>query len=198
VSLLVAAASAVMVAGPVASASALPTGEVTRGQSVLEPAYNDGDGSLVYLLTPDNATVHPNEHNTAPLYLVVYPTSAKSVGTMSCQHQPLDNCPDHGPVIAALAASPGGVPAVYGAGVWGHDHLLAAPGSGGDFNIDWEPIVVLFTNSTAATTHITTLAQLHAAEAQHVVKEIPLPQATFHCSVVAAAAYNGGTPVTPV
>jgi hypothetical protein len=178
------------------AAPALPTGETQLGQSLIEPAYNDADGSFVYLLTPLHAPVHPNSHNTAPLYVIMYPTSAASaIGTVNCQHQPMDNCPDHGPLLAGLAEQV--MPAVYSGGVWGHDHILAAPGSGGDFNILWEPIAVLFTSTSAANTHITTLDQLHAAEAHSDVIEIPLPQATFHCSVVPAAPYNNGTPVPP-
>lgn len=182
--------------GGVARAAALPTGETQLGQSLIEPAYNDADGSFVYLLTPMHASINPNSHNTAPLYVIMYPTSAAAaVGTVNCQHQPMDNCPDHGPLLAGLAKSR--MPSVYGKGVWGHDHLLAAPGSGGDFNILWEPIAVLFTNSAAANTHITTLDQLHNAETNKDVFEIPLPQATFHCSVNPAAPYNNGTPVPP-
>jgi hypothetical protein len=183
-------------AGGVAHAAALPTGETQLGQSVIEPAYNDADGSFVYLITPLHPTVHPNTHNTAPLYVIMYPTSAaRAVGTVNCQHQPMDNCPDHGPLLAGLAES--AVPSVYGNGVWGHDHLLAAPGSGGDFNILWVPIAVLFTNAAAANTHITTLDQLRNSEAQHNAFEIALPAATFHCSVNPAAPYNNGTPVPP-
>jgi hypothetical protein len=40
------------------------------------------------------------------------------------------------------------------------------PGSGGDFNIAWEPILVLFTTATAANTRLTTLA--HPARLQPV------------------------------
>jgi hypothetical protein len=182
--------------GGTAGASALPTGETQLGQSLIEPAYNDANGSLIYLLTPSGAHVHPNDHNTAPLYVIMYPTSAAAaIGTVNCQHQPADNCPDHGPGLAGLAKQV--MPSVYGSGVWGHDHILAAPGSGGDFNVLWEPIAVLFTNAAAATTHITTLDQLRTAEANDDAIEIPLPQATFHCSVVSVAPYNNGTPVTP-
>lgn len=177
------------------AAASLPSGETVNGQSVLEPAYNDANGSLIYLNTP-SGPVHPNAHNTAPLYVIMYPTSAAgSIGTVNCQHQPMDNCPDHGPLLAGLAKQ--AVPAVYSGGVWGHDHILAPPGSGGDFNVLWEPIAVLFTNAAAANTHITTLAQLRAAETNGDAFEIPLPQATFHCSVVPASVYNNGTPVTP-
>jgi hypothetical protein len=184
----------------------LPSGEVVNGQATLEPAYNDANGSLIYLLTPNKAQVNPpaNGKNLAPLYVVMYPTSAAgAVGTMNCQHQPQDNCPDHGPLTAAIAKglvpsiSPG-EPGVYGAGVWGHDHLLAAPGSGGDFNQLWLPIEVLFTTTAAANTHVLTLTQLQADFAAGRAIQIPLPPAIFHCSVVSASVYNNGTPVAPV
>lgn len=178
-------------------ASSLPSGEVQLGQSLIEPAYNDANGNLLFLLTPLKAPVNPTTHNTAPLFAVMYPTSAAtSVGTVNCQHQPMDNCPDHGPLLAGLAQF--FARDVYGAGVWGHDHLLAAPASGGDFNIDWLPTLVLFTSSAAAKTHITTLDQLQSVESSGGAFEIPLPPGIFHCSVVPAAAYNSGTPVTPV
>jgi hypothetical protein len=87
------------------------------------------------------------------------------------------------------------MPSVYGGGVIGHDHLMAGPASGGDFNIAWEPVLVLFTSTAAANEHITTLAQITAALARHDVIEVPIPQATFHCSVVPAVVYWNGTPV---
>jgi hypothetical protein len=209
VRLVVAALAATMavIGGPAAGAASLPSGEVSIGNfptggSVLEPAYNDADGSMIYLSTPAGPAVHPNSHNVAPLYVIVYPTSAAgAIGTVNCQHQPADNCPDHGPTVAAVAKGltpfDPGEPGVYGGGVWGHDHILAAPASGGDFNIIWLPIAVLFTNSAAAKEHITTLAALRAAEARGDAREIPLPPATFHCGVVAAAVYNHGTPLPP-
>ena len=76
----------------------------------------------------------------------------------------------------------------------GHDHLVGIASTGGDFNVLWEPVLVLFTNATAAKTHITTLAQIQAAEAAGNAFEVPLPQLTFHCSAVSAAAYWRGTP----
>ena len=88
------------------------------------------------------------------------------------------------------------MPSVYGAGVLGHDHLVGIASTGGDFNIDWEPVILLFTSSAAADTMpITTLSQVNWALQNHVVIPIPLPQATFHCSSVSASAYNHGTPV---
>ncbi len=186
---------------PVA-ADTVQSGERTLGQSTIEPAYNDADGSAIYLLTPDKAPVHGNLHNTAPLYVIMYPSwAAATIGTVNCAHQPADNCPDHGPLLAGLAE--GAEPSVYGDGVWGHDHMLAAPGSGGDFNFAWLPIAVLFTTPSAVT-HITTLAELRAVEATQTVPgtpdaiEIPLPPATFNCAVVSGATYNHGTPVPTV
>ncbi|MBZ5637773.1 MAG: hypothetical protein LAO51_03340 [Acidobacteriia bacterium] len=183
---------------PVTVADTLPSGERQIGQSILEPAYNDLDGSLTYLLTPIKAPEKANGHAVAPLYVIMYPTAvAAQIGTVSCQHQPGDNCPDHGPALAGLAEAM--VPGVYGAGVWGHDHILTAPPgaphAGGDFNVAWLPVAVLFTSPEAASNHITTLSQLNAAIAAGQVMTIPLPAATFHCSAVASAPYDNATPV---
>jgi hypothetical protein len=183
-----------------AAADALPTGERQIGQSILEPAYNDLDGTLTYLLTPIKAPEKANGHAIAPLYVIMYPTAvADVIGTVNCQHQPMDNCPDHGPELAGLAKA--AVPDVYGAGVWGHDHVLTAPPgaphAGGDFNVAWIPVAVLFTDAQFASNHITTLGQLNAAIAAGQVMTIPLPAATFHCSAVASAPYDNGTPVPP-
>ena len=185
-----------------ASAVTLPSGERLNGQSVVEPAYNDADGTIMYLLTPSKAKAaqHVNGHAVSPLYIIMYPNSASaSVGVMNCAHQPVDNCFDHGPVLSGLAASV--FPGVYGppdgSGVWGHDHIGDGPG-GSEFNIAWEPVVVLFTNSAAANTHITTEAQLDAAEAAGDAIEIPLPEATFLCSVVSVQVYNHATPAPTV
>ncbi len=177
------------------SGNGLPSGERTFGQSTLEPAYNDANGSIVFLLTPNRAPnpVKSNPKAWAPIYVPVYPTSAAaSVGTLNCMHLPTDNCPDHGPGVAGAAAAI--VPSVYGGGVVGHDHLVDAPG-GEDFNIAWEPVLVLFTNSTAANEHITTEAQLDAALARGDVIEIPVPALTFLCAVVPAITYDHAVPV---
>lgn len=183
-----------VIASPVL-ATTTASGETMLGQSSIEPAF-DANGRVIYLLTPAKAVINANSHNTAPLYVIMYPTSAKDlVGTMQCAHQPQDNCPDHGPLLAGLAK--GSEPSVYGAGVWGHDHLLAAPGNGGDFNVNWLPVAVLFKDSATADNHVTTLDGLDALIAAKKVDLIELPPATFHCSVVAAAVYNNGTPVTP-
>jgi len=180
------------------AADALPTGEVQLGQTVIEPGYDDLTGNLTYVLTPFKPPVHPTTHNAAPFYLIVYPTAvAGVVGTMSCQHQPVDNCADHGPFFAGFAEAM--KPAVYPpGGVWGHDHIFSAPPSppaNGDFNIDWVPTAVLFTNLAYAAEHITTLSQLNAAYLAGHVTITPLPADTFHCSIVSAATFNQGTPL---
>ena len=185
--------------GVTVGADPLPSGEVALGQAVIEPAYNYIDGSLTYISTPSKAQEKANPHAVAPLYLVVYPSAVSGViGTMICQHQPMDNCPDHGPAISGLAMAT--VPSVYAAGVWGHDHLLAAPPSppaAGDFHVAWQPVVVLFLNAAASSTHIKTMDQLKAAIMANNVTLVSLPGATFHGSIVAAAPYRNGTPVPP-
>ena len=188
-------------------------GVFTGGGGTIEPAYDDGTGTLVYLQTPNGSHVHlvnkidPTTGmpvNVAPIYLPMYPTGAGiDPSTLNCAHVPADNCPDHGPLVAGAAM--GIDPKVYGAGVVGHDHLIGIASTGGDFNILWEPVLVLFTNAgcaqnnpTCNVTHLTTLAQIQAAEAAGHAFEVPLPQATFHCSSVSAAAYWRGSPAPTV
>ena len=199
VSVLVAAvaSAAGLAATAPALAASVPTGEVATGQSLIEPAYDDSTGAIVYLRTPTHVAnpVNSNDRAAAPLYLVVYPTSAtSSVGPLNCEDTPVENCPDHGPEIAGLAS--GVVPSVYGAGVVGHDHLVGVANTGGDFNIAWDVKVVLFTNSTAANHHLTTLDAINTAIGNHDAFIFPGTITTFHCNVVSAAAYDKGTPVT--
>ena len=181
-----------------AFADTVPTGERALGNATIEPAYNDFDGSIVYLLTPNrlaplganNPILNVNPHAVAPLYLIVYPPGTP--GTFNCMGAP-GNCPDHGGVIAGVAT--GVMPLVYGinpAAVPGHDHLVGMPHTG-DFNVPWHVYVELFT-SKAAVTHITTLAQLQAARSSGGLKELD-SGITFVCSVVSEHAYLAGTPV---
>ena len=204
---VLAAAGAVLVSLSVlpAAASSLPSGErivggtASHGGTVLEPVYDDMTGQIRYVSTPRGAPnpVTSNPVASAPFYLPVYPVGA-TVPTLNCQDVPAENCPDHGPAVAGLAQAL--EPGVYGGGVLGHDHLMAGPGSGGDFNVAWVPTLVLFTNSAAASTHITTLTQLNQMIASGDVITVPLngtngfPNLTFHCSVVSAAVYARGVP----
>lgn len=183
--------AAALAASP-AFAGGLPTGETRLGQSLIEPAYDDITGNIIYLLTPEKSPfpTHTSSHAVAPLWLVEYPTGS-TVGTLNCMGVP-GNCPDHDAGVAGAAMS--FMPAVYGAGTIGHDHLVAPPGHQGDFNVAWEVVEVLFTNKAAANTHLTTLAAVDNAIATHNAIAVDLGFA-FHCSVVPAAAYNQGTPV---
>jgi len=194
--LLLAVTAAVLGAGASsAGANQIPSGERALGQSVLEPVYNDEQaGSIGYIMYPTHPPdpVKANPRAWAPFYLVVYPVGSKAGTAFVCMHLPVDNCPTHGDAIAGLAQSV--EPGVYSAGVIGHDHLMDFPG-GPDFNIAWEPIVVLFTNSTAADEHILTDAQIAAAVTRGDAIEIPLPTLTFICTWVPAAVYGRATPL---
>jgi len=191
----VVSAASVVTAVSVGAGTA-PSGERALGQSLIEPAYDDTTGALTYLLTPTHVAnpVGSNPRAAAPLYLVVYPTSAAaSVGALNCEDVPAENCPDHGPAIAGLAMSVDS--AVYGGGVFGHDHLVGLANTHGDFNVAWTVWVVLFTSSTAANNHLTTLAAINQAVANGEAFIFPHPITTFHCSAVSASAYNRGAPV---
>jgi hypothetical protein len=186
-----------------ASAGVVPSGEVTVGHTTIEPAYNDANGQMVYLSTPSGVQVNANSHDVAPIYMPVYPVGS-SVGTLNCEDQTAattENCPDHGPLLAGLvesiAAHMGS--SVYSGGVLGHDHILGVPSTGGDWNVDWLPVIVVFTPQAvtdgAINAPITTVAELDSLVANNDVIEVPLPPATFHCAVVSAAVYDHGTPV---
>jgi hypothetical protein len=171
-----------------------------KNGDIVESAFNTNDGSLVFLLTPaaKNGDDDRKSDGVAPLYIVVYPSSVSGIiGTVNCQHQPADNCPDHGPVFAGLAEAT--VPSVYGNGVWGHDHIGPFPAGrhGEKAFITWVPVAVMFTTLEAASNHITTIDQLRAAEKAGQVTEVVLWDAAFQASQSSASVYLKGTPVTP-
>ena len=195
VAALVITASALPLGG---IAGALPSGERAHGNVTIEPAYNDYDGSIVYLQTANrlaplgsnNPIANVDLHAVAPLYLIVYPPG--TTGTLNCMGAP-GNCPDHGGVIAGVATSV--MPAVYGTDpslVPGHDHLVGLPHTG-DFNAAWHVYVELFT-SNAAVTHVTTLTELKAAWASGALVQLD-SGITFLCSVVSESSYLAGSPV---
>jgi hypothetical protein len=176
------------------------TGHFIGGGGVVEPAYDDATGNLVYLLTPTKAQTHPNAHNVAPLYLPVYPVGTTGIAatSLNCEHTPVDNCPDHGPAVAGVVET--NWPSVYGAGVLGHDHLVGIASTGGDFNVIWEPTLVVFTSVAAASAvgHITLLSQITAAVAAGQAFEVPISALDFSCASVSAAVYASGTPAPTV
>lgn len=176
-----------------AGAGSVPSGERVKGQVVYEPVYNDEQaGTIGYVSTPLKAptVVNANPAAWSPFYVPVYPIGS-TVGTLLCTTFPTENCPDHGPGIAAAAAQI--MPNVYGAGVLGHDHLMDFPG-GADFDVAWEPILVLFTSPAAANEHLLTDAQIEAAVDAGRAIEVPVPTLTFHCAAVSARVYALGTP----
>jgi hypothetical protein len=188
-------AVAIFLSAAPALGSSLPSGERIVGQTVIEPAYDDVGGGLTYLLTPMRSPfpTHTSPHAVAPLYVVEYPASYPG-WTLSCMGVP-GNCPDHNGAVAAFATAM--MPSVYGtdpSAVPGHDHLVAVPASGGDFNVAWEVYEVLFTNAAAANTHLTTEAAIDAAVRAGDARVFDLGFA-FHCSVVSARAYWRGSPV---
>jgi hypothetical protein len=185
-------------------AASLPSGEHAVGNTVIEPAYNDSTGTIVYLHTPDKLAPlgsHPfggNQHAAAPLYIVVYPAGSNL--TLNCMAVP-GNCPDHDGTIATVAT--GVEPGTYGTNpmaVPGHDHLVGVASTGGDFNVPWHVYIELFTSPTAVT-HITTLAQLQSAWATGSILATSSGQGvdtgiTFICGVVSQSAYDAGQPVS--
>lgn len=188
-----------LVAGSgVATASGLPTGERIVGHTVIEPVYDDMTGVIRYVSTPMGTPdpVKSNPIASAPFYLPVYPAGS-DLGTLNCEDVPVENCPDHGHAVAGAAM--GIMPGVYGGGVVGHDHLMAGPGSHGDFNIAWVPTLVLFTQPQFVR-HLILLSDIEAAVSSHQAILVPLdgsngtPNLTFHCSVVSGAVYARGVP----
>ena len=151
--------------------------------------------------------------NVAPLFLTVYPAGSNiDPATLNCAHIPADNCIDHGPAVAAGAVCID--PSVYAQGgtpdpncapdatappntsnVLGHDHLVGVAQSGGDFNVLWEPVLVLFTAVDPNQERITTLDQIETAvNVTHTAFLVPLPTLTFPCSVEGPAAYEKAMP----
>jgi hypothetical protein len=153
---------------------------------------------IVYMLTPNKVSVPLQSSPTSweDFFVVVYPIT--STLTLTCMHKPMDNCPDRGPDVAKAAMAIN--PAVYGAGVLGHDHVFHVPGPpGGEFNANWAVKLVLFNSFSDAdkSLHLTTVDQIMAAQASGKVTIIDTP-ISFLCAVVPAALYQRATPVTPV
>ncbi len=175
-----------------AVAASLPSGEHQVGQLSIEPAYDYNTGGIVYLGTPIKSPVPSKsnaQHSTAPLYLVEYPP-ASNPGTLNCMGVP-GNCPDHDGEVAGAATQI--MPSVYGNDptvVPGHDHLVAAASTGGDFNVAWEVHEILFTSAQAAQTHITTLTQLNWALTHGQAIDVDLGFA-FNCNIVSPTVYWG-------
>lgn len=191
----------VVIAAGSSGAASIPSGQRTLAQNVLEPVYNDENaGEIGYIMQPEHTAqpVPSNPAAWAPFYLVIYPVGSTAATTYLCMHLPVDNCPTHGPGVAAFAQAT--YPTVYGAGVIGHDHLMDFPGAS-DFNIAWEPMFVLFTPQGAAdgavNEHVLTDAQIDALVASGDAKVFPRPTRTFICASVPGRVYDMATPLVP-
>jgi hypothetical protein len=104
------------------------------------------------------------------------------------------NCPDHDGLVAGAATAI--MPGVYGsnpAAVPGHDHLVGAAVTKGDFNVAWHVYLELFTSS-GAVTHITTLSELNTAKGSGSVRQVD-SGIVFLCAIVSESAYLHGIPV---
>jgi hypothetical protein len=213
--LVVAFAAVVSVVGASAAGAVVPpgpTGERTFHNASLEPAWNAANaGQLGFILTPPSkkSTTTVNANAWAPIYVVEYPDTSYTEAfttVLSCIHVPVEVCPSHGNAIAGLAQTytdpnnptqAADVRAVYADGILGHDHVLDFPG-GDDFNIAWEPVVVLFTNETASRTRLLTDTAILAAVQSGNAVLVPLPSATFNCAVVPQKIWDMATPDVPL
>src|SRR2546430_16784327 len=73
------------------AADSIPTGERAHGSAVIEPAYDDSTGQMIYLLTPqrlappgpNDPTNHVDPYAVAPLHLILYPP--RTPGTLNCK-----------------------------------------------------------------------------------------------------------------
>jgi hypothetical protein len=194
---LVAAALAALLTTGAGHAAGLPSGERQVGQALVEPAFDDMTGGLIYLLTPIHAPfpAKANDRSWEPIYVVVYPSSS-TFGDLNCMMSP-NNCPDHNGVVDQLARqiNPNGL---YSNGTKGHDHILHAPGPpGGEFNVNWEIHLILFTDAQASQQRLRTLDDLFGPSGVVTTgKAIDVDlELAFICAVVPARVYARGTPV---
>ena len=120
-------------------------GGATTAEPSYEAVYDDMTGAIRYVSTPRDTPdpVRSNPIAAAPFYL----RSTGSARPSPKLHAQLPRCAgrelsDHGQAVAGAAQAI--MPSVYSGGVIGHDHLMAGPGSHGDFNVAWVPTLVLF------------------------------------------------------
>ena len=174
-----------------AATGALPwfSGMRAMGQATIEPAVDYSTGLETFLMTPNNGPFcggapscptpqPPFSSVSAPLYLVLYPDSS-TVPASSLNCTPT-NC-DH-------AQFPG---------IKGHDHLVGLASTGGDYNVPWHVIGVVFTgvNPDAQNHRILNMDTLQAELLDHEVATVDT-HIYFMCSRVSATPYLHATPLT--
>lgn len=166
-------------------------GEKVHANSVINVLFDwdvGVNGPVVYASRPMGPARWPEHNSLVPvnfIYVVVYPVGSTVTGLM-CYDTPNETCPDHGPVVAAGAMQAN--PAVYGGGVLGHDHMSPQRAAHASATF------VLFTNTAAANTRITTRAGVHAAVAAGNAFIVPVPDLTFHNAPVDGRIYELATP----
>ena len=174
-----------------ASTGSLPwySGMRALGQSTIEPAVDYANGRETFLHTPNTGPFcagpptctspqPPFSSVSAPLYLVLYPDSSTiPASTLNCTPY---NC-NHAQIP----------------GIKGHDHLVGLANTGGDFNVPWHVIGVVFTGNdpAAQNTRILTLDQLNTELNDHDVAEFDTG-IYFMCSRVSASPYQHATPLS--
>lgn len=201
-------AAAFLCAGTMHAQSSMPqSGQVTLGNSTIEPAFDDTTGGVTYLLTPKGAPfpAKANAAAVAPLYLVVYPLdSSVDASTLNCQPTNCDHVnvlpfpdPDYGAMPGDSTVCTdfnGGAPCSI---VKGHDHLVGIANTAGDWNVAWAVKLVFFTHpafTDGTINHrVTTLAQIQALQkaGEVVIADTPI---VFNCSKVSGKTYDLGIP----
>jgi hypothetical protein len=196
----------VLMLGAASGQSQAFSGQTAFGQSTVEPAVNDADGSTVYLLTPNNApfpsNANPRAH--APLYIPMYPVgSTINPAVLNCQPHNCDHLnvlpfPAPGYPNGGATCAEFGLPAGACGLVIGHDHLVGVPHTG-DFNVAWHVILVVFTPkgvADGAINHrILTLQDMAAVVANGDAFEASTP-IVFNCNIVPETVYLHGTPLS--
>ena len=191
-----------------AQAQTVPSGQRAEGQYEVEPAFNYSTGNTVYLLTPLKAPFpsHANPQATAPFFQVIYPVSSTiPASELNCQPTNCDHTnvlpfadSDYGALLGSdqpCEAFNGGAPC---SPVKGHDHLIGAAPSGGDFDVAWHIWFVIFTQAGfmdgAINTRVTTLSQIKELVSNGDAYYFDTGIA-FNCSLTSKGTYDIGTPV---
>lgn len=186
------------------------SGQSTTRNGFVQVALDGETGKTVFILTPNKAPAptYTNYIAQAPIYLVVYPTTS----TIPADHLDctVTNCnglnvlpfanSDYGALSATDSAC-----VDFNAGkacseVEGHDHIVGTPFTGGDFNVAWRKVLVVFTHAGfldgAINTRITSVNQLDGLIAAGDVTTMNVPASSFNCSLVPETVYSLGSPVT--
>ena len=176
----------------------------------IQVALDGETGKTVFILTPDKAPA-PTPTNAAaqaPIYLIAYPVQS----TIPADHLDctVTNCKglnvlpfansSYGELSGTSAACEAFNQGKPCSPVEGHDHIVGTPFTGGDFNVAWHKVLVVFTakgfQNKAYNTRITTVNQLEGLLSEGYIKTMDVPSSSFNCNLVPETRYEQGTPVT--